>query len=69
MRIYKTANSTYTVSVHESEDPIRPEHGIQEGWIVVQENVPQFSLRGLITQLRSEGYDDSAILVKKEKSL
>jgi hypothetical protein len=69
MRIYKTSSITFTVSVHESEDPIRPEHGIEPGWIKVEENVPQYALRELIKQLRDEGYEDSAILVEREKPL
>lgn len=56
----------YSVSVHEQEDPIRPEHGVQPGWIVVEEKVLQFGLRAVVRELRNEGYDDEAILLEKE---
>jgi hypothetical protein len=62
----KESEVSFSVSVHEGENPIREEHGSQPGWIVVEENVPQFKLRHIIRQLYSEGYDDTSILIKRE---
>lgn len=58
--------STYRVSVHESEDPIRPENGSALGWIEQERNIPHMALRSVVRQLRSEGYEDEAILVERE---
>jgi len=57
---------TFTVSVHEGQDIIRPEHGCQPGWIRVEEEVPHMGLRAVVRQLREEGYTDEAILVESE---
>ncbi|WP_062266955.1 hypothetical protein [Endozoicomonas arenosclerae] len=57
---------TYKVSVHEGEDPIRPENGIEPGWIVQEQSIPLMGLREVVRQLREEGYEDSAILVELE---
>lgn len=59
-------NNYYRVSVHEGEDPIRPEHGIQPGWILVEDDVPLFCLRILLRQLWDEGYTNEAILIEKQ---
>lgn len=70
MKIYKIASDIFfTVSVHEGEDPIRPEHGIQEGWIRVADDVEQFALRELIKQLMDEGYTRESILVQRQKHI
>lgn len=62
----RTTASTYRVSVHEGANIIRPEHGCQCGWILVEQEIPHMGLRDVITTLRDEGYDDGAILVESE---
>ena len=57
---------TFRVSVHEGQDPIRPEHGHEPGWIRVEQGVPQMGLRAVVRELRGEGYEDSAILIESE---
>lgn len=57
----------YQISVHESEDPIRPEHDIRPGWILVEEDLCLFELRKPISELRAEGYSDEAILVERQR--
>jgi hypothetical protein len=70
MKIYKMSSEKYfTVSVHEGEDPIRPEHGIEPGWIKVKDDVPQFQLRDLVRQLYSEGYTNESILIEVQKEI
>lgn len=56
----------FRVSVHESEEPIRPENGSSPGWILQESSIPQFYLREVLRELRDEGYEDSAILVQAE---
>jgi len=58
--------NTYKISVHEKEDPIRIEHGIQPGWILIEENLYLFELRKFIKDLRRDGYTDEGILIEKE---
>ena len=70
MKIYKLSSEKYfTDSVHEKEDPIRPEHGIELGWIKVEDDVPQFQLRDLIKQLYAEGYTNESILIQVQKEI
>ena len=70
MKIYRVANypeKYFTVSVHEGETPIRPEHGNEPGWIRINDDVPQFALRNLIRQLYDEGYANESILIEVQK--
>ena len=67
MKIYRLATKYFTISVHEGDVPIRPEHGYQPGWIKIEDDVPQFSLRELIRGLYNEGYDDETILIEVQK--
>lgn len=62
----RTATPTYRVSVHEAEDPIRPGHGTEPGWIQVERSVARMGLRAVVRGLREEGYDNSAILIESE---
>ena len=56
----------FSVSVHEGEVPIRDEHGGQFGWIVIEEEVPQFKIREIVKELYDEGYDDTSILIRRQ---
>lgn len=70
MKIYtinKFPQKYFTVSVHEGENIIRPEHGSQPGWIKIEDDVPQFALRSLIEQLYDEGYKKETILIEVQK--
>lgn len=71
MKIYRKAQKFpekyFTVSVHEGEDPIRAEHGIDPGWIRIEDDVPQFALRDLIKQLFDEGYTRESILIEVQR--
>jgi hypothetical protein len=67
MKIYSIEKKYFTVSVHEKEEPIRPEHGIEPGWIKIEDDVPQYALRDLIRQLYSEGYTNESILIRVQK--
>jgi len=58
--------NTYRISVHETEDPIRLEHGTMIGWILIEQNIPLFGLREIISQLFSEGYTKEGTLIEKE---
>ena len=63
----KFSEKYFTVSVHEGETPIRPEHGWEPGWIRVEDDVPQFALRDIIRQLYDEGYTNESILIEVQK--
>ena len=57
---------TYSISVHEGEDPRRTHSGPIGGlsWVCIEECIPLFSLRGVLRGLREEGYEDEAILIE-----
>ena len=59
--------ATYRISVHEQDNPIRPEHQCVPGWIEVECRVPWMGLRAVVQELRDDGYDDEAILVEREE--